>query len=187
MLNAKPNWAKLILAIVICQAAGGLGALFTSTGPNSWYATLEKPSWNPPNWIFGPVWTVLYLMMGVALYLVWSKTPLERAGRMAFAWFWIQLALNVLWSAAFFGLKSPLYGYLVILALWCAIVATMWTFGRVSKTAVLWLAPYLLWVTFASCLNWSILAFNMLVPNAPRSKTLFAPTPTPETPKEPQP
>ncbi len=107
-------------------------------------------------------------MMGVALFLVWSKTPLDRASRLAFIWFGIQLALNILWTAAFYGWRSEAMGYLLVCLLWLAILATMWTVSRVSKTATLLLVPYFLWVTFASCLNWVVLSLNVVKPNTLR-------------------
>lgn len=124
--------------------------------PGEWYAGLNKPSWNPPNWLFGPVWTALYLSMGVSAWLVWQTGR----GRPALALFLIQLVLNALWTPVFFGLKQPGAAFAVILAMWCAIAATLGAFWRQSSTAAALLVPYLAWVTFAGALNFTIWQLN---------------------------
>ncbi len=148
------KFLKVALAIVTCQAAGILGSIFTFNSVDTWYLTINKPFFNPPSWVFGPVWTVLYLMMGISLYLAWNtkKIPLT--------WFWIQLALNALWSILFFGLKNPTIAFIEILLLWIAIFMTIKSFWRLNRTAAWLLVPYLLWVTFASILNASIAYLN---------------------------
>ena len=153
-----PNYLKLIISLALPQLAGGLGAFFTITSIESWYATLNKPSWNPPNWLFGPAWTVLYILMGVACYLIWkSDHPLKKPLLKLYG---VQLILNSLWSPAFFGMESPLMGLLVIIPLWIAILLCIIQFRRVSPVASGLMVPYLLWVTFATSLNTAILILN---------------------------
>lgn len=145
----------LALALAACFGAAGVGGFVTSRSLNDWYLHLPKPSWNPPNRVFGPVWSVLYLLMGIAVWLVW----IGRDGHditTALAWFAGQLALNLLWSLVFFGLRSPAGGLLVIVALWCAIAATIFAFAPLSAVAAALLIPYLLWVSFATLLNAAI-------------------------------
>ncbi|NTV66270.1 MAG: tryptophan-rich sensory protein [Chlorobaculum sp.] len=150
----------LVLCIGLCLAVGFAGSTFTPK-PGSWYyTTLVKPSWNPPNWLFPPVWTILFIMMGTALAKVlgagWEKSEVK-AGAALFA---VQLMLNLGWSASFFGMQSPMKALVVIALLWIFIVLTMVAFARVSKPASLLLAPYLAWVSFASFLNFTILQLN---------------------------
>lgn len=143
---------NIILAILFCELAGGIGSLFTAPSIGTWYAGLVKPSFNPPNWIFGPVWTTLFALMGVALYLIWKSRAMIP--------FFIQLALNVLWSVIFFGLHSPFFALLEIAVLWLAIFWTIIACRKVSKAAAYLLMPYLLWVSFASALTFSIWRLN---------------------------
>jgi tryptophan-rich sensory protein len=156
----NPAWQALVLGLfyLACFLAAGLGALFTMVSLGTWYAGLAKPSWNPPNWIFGPVWTVLYAMMAVAGWLVWRAGG--PAGRQALRWFAVQLVLNVGWSAVFFGLQMPGVAAVEILALWVAIAGTLATSWRVSRPAGVLLIPYLLWVSFAVALNAAIWRLN---------------------------
>ncbi|MCX6008784.1 MAG: tryptophan-rich sensory protein, partial [Chloroflexi bacterium] len=140
--------------------AGLIGSIFTREAIPTWYAALEKPAFNPPNWLFAPVWTLLYIMMGVAAFLVWRKGLENKQVRIALIVFLVQLVLNALWSVAFFGLESPLYGLIVIAALWVAILLTVLKFYRISSAASVLLWPYLLWVTFAAVLNVSIWLLN---------------------------
>jgi tryptophan-rich sensory protein len=151
---------KLIISITICEAIGGVGSIFTIPSIPTWYAKLIKPGINPPNWIFAPVWTTLLLLMGIALYIVWEKGKDNKNFKPAIFAFAAQLALNVLWSFLFFGLKSPLLALLEIILLWIAILATISNFQKISKTAALLLLPYILWVTFAAILNFFIWQFN---------------------------
>jgi len=154
---------KLILAIVICQAAGLVGSIFTVPSIPTWYATLQKPSFSPPNWIFAPVWTILFTLMGISLYLVWRKGRGNKNVRNALLIFAVQLVLNVLWSVLFFGLQSPLYAFVEIIVLWAAILFTILKFFKVSKNAALLLIPYILWVSFAAYLNYSIWILTTIV------------------------
>lgn len=152
---------KLVISLAIVLAAAVIGGLATAGAVQEWYPTLAKPSFNPPAWIFGPVWTILYLMMGVALFLVWRKGASGNPEvRTALFIFGLQLFLNVLWSILFFGLQSPLAGFIDIVLLWVAILVTVILFRRISGTAALLLIPYLLWVSFALALNFSIWRLN---------------------------
>jgi tryptophan-rich sensory protein len=151
---------KLVVSIIACLAAGAIGSIFTREAIPTWYATLEKPAFNPPNWLFAPVWTLLYIMMGIAAFMVWRKGLENRQVRIALIVFLVQLVLNALWSVVFFGLESPLYGVVVIAALWVAILFTVLKFYRISLAASVLLWPYLLWVTFAAVLNVSIWLLN---------------------------
>lgn len=151
---------KLIVAIVVSELAGVVGVYFTASSVQTWYSDLKKPSFNPPSWLFGPVWTALYALMGVAAYMVWRKGLGNKNVRDALAVFLLQLTLNVSWSLAFFGLRSPLAGLAVIIALWLAIVITLILFYRVSPPAAWLLIPYLLWVSYATLLNLKIWRLN---------------------------
>jgi uncharacterized protein YbjT (DUF2867 family)/tryptophan-rich sensory protein len=152
--------AVLLLGfIAICFAAAGLGAAATATSVGGWYQTLAKPSWNPPDWLFGPVWSVLYFLMAVAAWLVWRRGGWS-ASRSALTWFGIQLALNVLWSVVFFGLQQPGFAFAEIIALWLAIVATMVAFRGKSVAATILMVPYLAWSTFAAVLNFELWRMN---------------------------
>ncbi|HSV27213.1 MAG TPA: TspO/MBR family protein, partial [Sedimentisphaerales bacterium] len=146
--------------VLISLLAGLVGSMFTATSVRTWYATLNRPALTPPGWVFGPVWTALYIMMGIAAGLVWSKGIASPAVKAAIAAFIIQLILNALWSFLFFGLQSPLYGLIDIIALWFAIAVTIFLFRRVDLYAALLLVPYLLWVTFATFLNIRIWQLN---------------------------
>jgi len=150
---------KLITSIVISFVAGAVGSLATISNIPTWYAELEKPLLNPPNFVFGPVWTTLYLLMGIALYLVWTNKA-AKSKPIAYVAFAAQLILNALWSLVFFGLHSPELGILVIILLMGAIVATMITFYRFSKPAAYLLIPYLLWVCFATYLTVGVAVLN---------------------------
>jgi len=155
----KINFARLIAAVLICEAAGVLGSVFTETGAGSWYSQLIKPEFNPPNWVFAPVWTLLYLLMAASIYILWEKKGSAGANH-AIASFSLQLFLNFLWSFLFFGLQSPLLGLVCIAFLWAAIIATIYYSWRVSRPAALLLIPYILWVSFAAVLNYSLFALN---------------------------
>lgn len=158
----KSAWyIVLILSILITNAAGILGALFTTPNIPTWYAGVSKPALNPPNWIFGPVWTLLFVLMGIALFLVWHTVTYSSSKRNALLLFGTQLFYNMLWSVTFFGMQNPLAGFIVILVLWGFILATILSFYRLNKTAAYLLIPYILWVTFAGYLNASIWLLNM--------------------------
>ncbi len=158
--NTKKYILKLVVSIVACLAAGAIGSIFTRSAIPTWYATLEKPAFNPPNWLFAPVWTLLDILMGIAAFLVWRKGLENRQVRIALIAFLVQLILNALWSVVFFGLQSPLYGLIVITVLWIAILFTTLKFYSISRAAGVLLWPYLLWVTFAAVLNESIWLLN---------------------------
>ena len=147
----------LVVSIGICFAAAGIGSQFTAASAGSWYAALAKPSWTPPGWVFGPVWSLLYLAMGVSAWLVWRTREAVRDPLMLFA---LQLAVNASWSGLFFGLRSPGAAFAEILLLWFAILATLTVFWRRSLLAGLLLLPYLLWVSFAAALNLAIWRLN---------------------------
>jgi benzodiazapine receptor len=151
---------KLVVSIIACLAAGAIGSIFTREAIPTWYTMLVKPAFNPPNWLFAPVWTLLYIMMGIAAFLVWRKGLENRQVRIALIVFLVQLVLNALWSVVFFGLESPLYGVVVIAVLWVAILFTVLKFYRISLAASVLMWPYLLWVTFAAVLNVSIWLLN---------------------------
>ena len=160
--NARKTPASRALALglffLACFLAAGLGSLFTMGSLGSWYAHLAKPSWNPPSWVFGPVWSVLYAMMAVAGWMVWRRG--RAASQLALRWFAVQLVLNVGWSSVFFGLQLPGLAFVEILVLWVAIAVTLVTSWKVSRAAVILLAPYLLWVSFAALLNFAIWRLN---------------------------
>ncbi|RJP74064.1 MAG: tryptophan-rich sensory protein [Candidatus Zixiibacteriota bacterium] len=151
---------RLALAVVVCQLAGAVGSLFTRPAIPTWYAGLEKPFFTPPSWVFGPVWITLYLLMGIAAFLVWNKGWDRADVRAALAVFGLQLLLNVAWSALFFGLRSPLLGLVDIVLLWLAILLTAYLFFQISRPAGYLLLPYLLWVTYAAALNFSLWRLN---------------------------
>ncbi len=153
------NALGVIVALAICFAVAGLGAYWTTEAIPTWYATLRKPSWNPPNWVFGPVWSILYAMMAVSAWLVWRRAEFEGA-RVALAVFAVQLALNLGWSGVFFRLKQPGWAFAEIVLLWLVIAATIVRFRRISATAASLLVPYLLWVSFATALNAAIWRLN---------------------------
>jgi benzodiazapine receptor len=149
----------LLTAIGICFGAAAIGAAVTTPQIPTWYAELARPSWNPPAWVFGPVWSVLYLLMAVAAWLVWRERGLGQA-TLPLAIFMVQLALNTLWSVLFFGLHSPGAAAVEIVVLWLAIIATIVAFWRHSRLAAGLLVPYLMWVSFAAVLNWTIWQMN---------------------------
>lgn len=151
---------KLVIAIAVCEFAGFIGSIFTSSSVGSWYATVIRPEFAPPNWVFAPVWTALFALMGIAAFLVWKNGLGQKRVRIALSIFGLQLALNVVWSLIFFGLRSPGYAFLEIIVLWLAILATMVSFYRVRKAAAYILLPYLLWVSFAVYLNYAIWQLN---------------------------
>lgn len=155
----KSDIIMLFAFIVLALLAGAFGSYFTFQSIPTWYASLEKPDFTPPNWVFGPVWTALYLMMAVAAFLVAEK-GITKGSKIALGVYGFQLAINGIWSFAFFGLKSPILGLVVIVLLWFAIAETMILFARISKTAAWLMVPYILWVTFAAFLNFTILQLN---------------------------
>lgn len=153
------NWLKLFISIIICQIAGIIGSLFTSKSISTWYAFLNKPSFNPPNWIFAPVWIFLYILMGISFYLIWVKEDVKNFGFLL-SLFIFQLVLNSFWTIIFFGLQSPLYAFIEIMVLWVSILLCIIFFFPVSKTSFALLIPYIIWVSFAAILNYSIWKMN---------------------------
>mgnify|MGYP000572013957 CR=1 FL=1 len=151
---------KLIFSLVICQFAGILGSFFTTPYVGSWYAFLEKPVFSPPNWVFAPVWTVLYLMMGLSLFIIWSNQENIKKVKTAIIYFAIQLVLNIVWSLVFFTFQSPLGAIFVIIALFVAILLTTIKFSKISDWAAFLMIPYLVWVGFAGILNITIFFLN---------------------------
>lgn len=150
------NIGKLIASIVICQGAGVVGAVFTVSSIQSWYNFLNKPSFGLPNWLFGPVWTILYFLMGVSLYWIWVKKNTGNALKL----FIFHLILNASWSVAFFGLHNILLSLINIIVLWILILIVMIKFYKIEKKASLILIPYLIWVSFATILNYNIWLLN---------------------------
>jgi len=153
-MKSKINFTNLGISIAIPLMVGFLGSIATVSSVKTWYVTtLIKPTFNPPAWIFGPVWTFLFVLMGISLYIARSK-------KISLKWFWIQLLLNLIWSFLFFGLKLPLVAFIEIIFLWIAILMNIKSFWPKSKAAAILLFPYLFWVTFASFLNFTIARLN---------------------------
>jgi len=152
--------ARILIAVAICLFVGFMSGFATQSSISDWYVSLNKPSFNPPNWIFAPVWTVLYVLMGVAAGIVWSKGFYHKLVKTALYHFIFQLLFNAAWSIVFFGLRSPFYAFLIIIVLLILIILTMKWFRIVNKTAAYLLIPYLLWVSFATLLNLSIWQLN---------------------------
>ncbi len=145
--------------IILCFSAAAVGSIFTNNSLKTWYPTIKKPSWNPPNKIFGPVWSVLYLMMAVAGWMVWERLP-QKGISLPMALFLVQLILNALWSVIFFGLRNPRLAFVEVVVLWVSILVTMISFWSVHWVAGLLFLPYLSWVSFAAVLNYSIYRLN---------------------------
>jgi benzodiazapine receptor len=152
----------LIGSIALCFGAAGLGSLATATSVGEWYQALSKPSWTPPSWLFGPVWSALYLLMAIAAWLIWRRESMREA-RVPLGWFGVQLTLNVGWSVLFFGMRQPGLAFGEIVALWLAIVVTAVTFWKRSRIAAMLLAPYLAWTSFAVLLNYTIWRMNCVL------------------------
>lgn len=150
----KTNWTKLIISILITEGSGLFGSLATASSVKTWYTTeVIKSKLNPPSWVFAPVWTLLFLLMGISLYRIWQKKG-------DLFWFWTQLLLNIIWSFLFFGFRSPTLAFYEILVLWLTILITIIKFKKIDLLASKLLWPYLAWVTFASILNYTILVLN---------------------------
>jgi len=155
------KFLTLLASLAVCLAAGWVGSLFTTASQiNGWYTALRKPGWTPPNWLFVPVWTLLFILMGLALYLVIRHTHSRRRRWLALILFGLQLALNILWSILFFGQRHVLLALGELLILWLAIVATVLSFYGINRRAAYLLLPYLLWVSFAAFLNGAIYWLN---------------------------
>ena len=151
---------KIVLVVVLCVTVGYLSGLVTRESILTWYVTLNKPSFNPPNWVFAPVWTLLYIIMGVAAGMIWTSNSEEQTTKKALGFFAIQLGLNALWSCLFFGLHNPLLALIEIILLWLMILETYNLFKKINKTAGILLLHYLAWVSFATILNASIWWLN---------------------------
>ncbi len=156
----KKKALYIVIAVTICLLIGFLAGFATQSSVGTWYATLNKPSFNPPNWLFGPVWTLLYILMGIAAGLVWAKGFYHVWVKTALYYFGFQLLFNALWSIVFFGFQEPFWALLVILVLLILILLTIKWFKIVSKPAAYLLIPYLLWVCFATFLNYKIWELN---------------------------
>jgi tryptophan-rich sensory protein len=159
MSNRINVWFGLALSILLCFGIAAIGSYFTSSSVDSWYPSLIKPSWRPPNWLFAPVWTALYLSMAISAWLVWRQSGYKKAAS-ALTFFLLQLILNAAWSGLFFGLRQPFFAFLEIILLWLAILVTIRLFFRLRPVAAWMMVPYLLWVTFAAVLNLSIWWLN---------------------------
>ena len=154
------NAIKLVVAVAVPLVVGGISGFATSRGVAEWYPTLVRPAFTPPSWLFGPVWTLLYIAMGVAAFLVWRRGLATEGVAVALTAFVVQLALNGLWSLLFFGARAPGVAFIEIIVLWVSIVVTVWLFWRLSTAAGVLLLPYLAWVSFAAVLNGSLWALN---------------------------
>ncbi|MDX9893690.1 MAG: TspO/MBR family protein [Patescibacteria group bacterium] len=151
---------QIIVSILVCQAAGLIGSIFTFSAIPSWYSTLNKPSFNPPNWLFGPVWTVLYVLMGIALYLVWQQIRIDPRAKPAIILFLTHLILNASWSIIFFGLQNIGLALVELIVLWLMIILVTRQFWQIKKLAAKLILPYLAWVTFAAVLNLALFILN---------------------------
>jgi translocator protein len=150
--------AKILICSIACLLLGSLSGIATGEAVNGWYSQIIKPSWNPPGWIFGPVWSLLYLMMGAAFALVWHER--EKSRKAALLLFLLQFVFNLLWSVLFFGIGRMDLALIEILVLWGLILLCIFSFYKVNKTAAYLLLPYLVWVSFASVLNATIVNLN---------------------------
>jgi len=159
MIYKIKNIKKLIFSILICQLAGIIGSIFTASSISDWYIYLNKPSFNPPSFVFAPVWTLIYILMGIAVYLIWTSD--KRRSILPLVIFDIQLILNVLWSILFFGFRNPFIAFIDIILLWIFIILAIWQFAKVEKKAAYLLIPYILWVSFAVVLNYWIWQLNI--------------------------
>jgi translocator protein len=154
------NFKRLIISLALPQLAGFIGSIFTVAAIPTWYITLQKPSLNPPNWLFGPVWIMLYALMGVSVYLIWQKIEEQQRVKSVVRLFWIHLFFNAIWSIIFFGFQNPGLAFVNIVIIWLLIIVLIVKFGKINKWAACLLIPYLLWVSFASYLNYSIWKLN---------------------------
>jgi len=155
-----PKIFKLLISFLITFSAGAIGSLFTFQAIPTWYATLNKASFNPPSWLFGPAWTILYILISIALFLILNSNAENKNKKTALIIFGIQIFLNTAWSVIFFGLKSPLFALIEIVFLWIAILLNIIKFYKINKTSGLILIPYLAWVTFATLLTLFVVLLN---------------------------
>ncbi|MFW0861984.1 MAG: TspO/MBR family protein [Candidatus Komeilibacteria bacterium] len=151
---------KHIISIAICLGAGFVGSFFNSPAIDGWYAGIDKPFFNPPNWIFAPVWTILFILMGIAAAIIWNKGLESDAVKIALMVFIFHLVLNILWSMFFFGMQNPGLAFIEIVVLWLMIILVMYLFYQLDHRAAYLLIPYILWVSFAAVLNYSIWQLN---------------------------
>lgn len=163
MKAQKSNLVALAIALAVPFAVATIAGIVTSSSVSTWYPILKKPAWNPPAWVFGPVWTLLYLMMGIASWLVWQKRAQNQAlVRRALSWYGLQLGLNLVWSVIFFGLRQVGLALIEIVILWSTLLITIVKFGHIRRDAAVLLLPYLLWMTFAAALNAAIWCLNRI-------------------------
>ena len=157
--NFLVSLGKLLASLIIPLAVGGISGFFTVEAIPGWYRTIQKPEWNPPNWVFGPVWTTLYILMGIAMYAVWMRPRTEERQKALYLNA-AQLIFNFFWSLIFFNLHAIGWALVEIVLLWLLIVWTMFAYDRVSKLSAWLLLPYIIWVTFATILNAAIWQLN---------------------------
>lgn len=163
----KKTILGLIISVIIAQMAGAIGSVFTAPSIQSWYAFLEKPFFSPPNWLFAPAWISLYTLMGIAAFLVWSSYARATDGqakkkiKTALGIYGVHLVFNALWSFIFFGLQNPAWAFFEILILWVLIAIVAWKFYKIRRIAGILFVPYILWVSFATVLNFAVWQLNM--------------------------
>lgn len=153
-------WIKIVICVSLCMATGLFSGISTADAIQNWYSTLNKPFFNPPNWIFAPVWTLLYFLLGLAVALVWHKGWRDKEIKLAIGIFILQFAVNLIWSPTFFNLQAPTIAFIIIIILWILILLTIMRFNKVHRPAALLMIPYWLWVSFATVLNGSIVYLN---------------------------
>lgn len=158
--NAPSLTVKIIISILLCVGLGSIGGIATASSIDTWYATVNKPSFNPPNWLFAPVWTTLFTLMGIAAALVWQEGIDKKMVKNALIFFGVQFVLNMIWSWLFFGIQNPKLAFFEIIVLWIFIFLTIRSFFDVKKASGWLLVPYILWVSFAAFLNFSIWQLN---------------------------
>lgn len=154
------NTLKLIISIALPLIIGFTASLFTTPEISGWFTTLQKPSWNPPNWLFAPVWTILYILMGIAFYIIWKWEGNKNSKQLAITFFIIQLLLNFCWSFIFFNQHQVMFAFIEIIILWTFILLTIISFAKRNKLAAWLLVPYISWVSFAAILNFTIWKLN---------------------------
>jgi len=160
MKHDKQKYIRLFTSLAMCFSAGIIGSFFTVASINDWYQYLAKPSFSPPNWVFGPVWTILYFLMGISLFLIWEKGLKNKIVKNVFVLFIVHIVLNGLWSILFFGLKSPLLAFVDIILMWVTLAPVIFFSFKLNKYSSLLLIPYLFWISFALLLNFSIWKLN---------------------------
>jgi translocator protein len=154
------NWIKLVISLALPQIAGITAAIFTETGEGSWYRSIEKPDWNPPGWVFAPVWTTLYILMGIAFYLIWKSNAPQYQKKWAMTLWLVQLVFNFFWTIIFFNQHQIGWALVEMIGLWLLILSTIIAFARINKLAPWLLVPYISWVSFAALLNGAIWLLN---------------------------